>query len=131
LNAWVLGWADIPGSREARMMALNIPLSTLDRADAPAYAAKLHVFTREYEQAEALAAQALELTEQYQFPMPGEISRCRTAPTWKPTCSKSALAPRTTPRITQTLTWWRPAGHVPNGFFAVTAIAEFLPNAYG
>jgi hypothetical protein len=32
---------------------------------------------------------------------------CRTALTWKPRCSKSALARRITPRITQTLTWWR------------------------
>jgi tetratricopeptide (TPR) repeat protein len=76
LNAWTSGRMDIARGREARMLALGRQFGTWDGAYAPAYAAKLRFFMQEFEQAEVLATQALKLTEQYQFRMPGEISRC-------------------------------------------------------
>ena len=76
LNAWIAGRVDSARAREARMMALGSRLGPYDGALGPAFAAKLHVFMKDYEQAEALAAQALKLTEQYELANPGQSSLC-------------------------------------------------------
>jgi predicted ATPase len=65
-NAWTLGRADVAREREARLMALKNTTQYV-RAWSAWYAAFLRLRLREYEQAEALAAQALELGEQLQF----------------------------------------------------------------
>jgi tetratricopeptide (TPR) repeat protein len=74
-NAWILGRADVARDREARMVAAGntnpyvMALSAL-------YAATLRgLLLREYEQAEALAAQALELSEQHQFTWSASVAR--------------------------------------------------------
>jgi class 3 adenylate cyclase/tetratricopeptide (TPR) repeat protein len=64
--AWTLGRAEVAREREARLMAVaknpyNIALSGC-------FLAVLHNRFGEYEQAEVLAAQALELSQQHQFP---------------------------------------------------------------
>jgi len=73
-NAWTLGRADVAREREAQMMAAAdtnpyyIALSGF-------YAAVLRAYMREYEKAEALAARALELSEQHQFALIAAHSR--------------------------------------------------------
>jgi class 3 adenylate cyclase/tetratricopeptide (TPR) repeat protein len=74
-NAWILGRADVAREREARMTAAGntnpyvMALSAL-------YAAILRgLLLREYEQAEALAAQALDLSEQHQFTWSASVAR--------------------------------------------------------
>jgi len=65
-NAWTLGRADMAREREARVMAAGIT-SPYGRAWSAWFAAALRLRLREYEQAEGLTAQALELAEQHQF----------------------------------------------------------------
>jgi len=66
-NAWILGRADLARDRDARMIAVGntTPHGRLWSANYPGL---IRWFLCEYEQAEALAAQALELCEQYQLP---------------------------------------------------------------
>jgi len=66
LNAWTLGRADVAREREARLMALG-NTSQYVKAWSAFWAAVLRLRLREYEQAEALAAQALERAEQLQL----------------------------------------------------------------
>jgi class 3 adenylate cyclase/tetratricopeptide (TPR) repeat protein len=74
-NAWTLGRADVAREREARMIvAANTSPPNL--AWSKFYAAELQARMGEYEKAEALAAQALELSEQNQFPNAAGHSRC-------------------------------------------------------
>jgi class 3 adenylate cyclase/tetratricopeptide (TPR) repeat protein len=74
-TAWTQGRADVARQREVQMMAAantnpyGIGFSAF-------FAAELRVRMGEYEQAEALAAQALELSEQQQFALLAAISRC-------------------------------------------------------
>jgi class 3 adenylate cyclase/tetratricopeptide (TPR) repeat protein len=65
-NAWTLGQAVVACAREARVMAAGNTSPYL-RAWSAYYAAGLRLRLREYEQAEALAAQALKLAEQLQL----------------------------------------------------------------
>jgi tetratricopeptide (TPR) repeat protein len=60
----------------ARMMAAANRDNPFDAALSGYYAAVLRVLLREYEQAEALAARALELSEQHQFRLLALHSRC-------------------------------------------------------
>ena len=72
-NAWTLGRADV--ARE-RMIAAEKCNSPYDVAHSRYHAACLHLYIREYEQAEALAACALELGEKHEFPQIAAQSRC-------------------------------------------------------
>jgi tetratricopeptide (TPR) repeat protein len=76
LNAWLLGRADVARERMARMMAAADANTPFDLAFSLVFSANLRVWTREYEQAEALAAHALELSEKDQFPLVAASSRC-------------------------------------------------------
>ena len=71
LNAWMLGRADVARERMAQMMAAANGNNPYDVATSGYCAAHLRVYLREYEQAEALAARALELSEKHQFPLCG------------------------------------------------------------
>jgi len=65
-NEWTLGRADVAREREARLMALG-KMSQYGRPWSAWWAASLRLRLRDYERAEALATQALELAEQLQF----------------------------------------------------------------
>ena len=75
LNAWVLGRADVARERQAQMMAAA-NTNPYGIAFSAFLAALLRAYMGEYEQAEALNAQALELAEQQQFALLAAISRC-------------------------------------------------------
>jgi tetratricopeptide (TPR) repeat protein len=75
LNAWTLGRADIARKRLAQMMAAAHANNPHDLAWTGHHAAVVLDFMREYEQAQALAAQALELSEKNQFPNEVAMSR--------------------------------------------------------
>jgi tetratricopeptide (TPR) repeat protein len=66
-NAWMLGHADVAHERMARMMAVANESNPYEVAFSARFAAELRSSMREYEQAEALAARALELSEKHQF----------------------------------------------------------------
>ena len=69
LNAWMLGRADVAREREARMMAAaNTEQPVRGGTRQASLCRDLRLYLREYEQAEALAARALELSEKNQFP---------------------------------------------------------------
>jgi tetratricopeptide (TPR) repeat protein len=77
-NAWTLGRADLARAREARMMAAvdangNNPH---DVAYSAYFAATLRIYLKDYEQAEALAARALEVSLQNKFPNMAAFDRC-------------------------------------------------------
>jgi class 3 adenylate cyclase/tetratricopeptide (TPR) repeat protein len=74
-NAWLLGRADVARERAAQMSAAGQGSNPFDAAWSGLYAAGLQVLLRQYEQAEALAARALELSEQHQFQMVAATSR--------------------------------------------------------
>jgi tetratricopeptide (TPR) repeat protein len=76
LNAWMLGRADVARERLAQSMGAVNRNNPHDVAFSRAYAATLLVFMREYERAESLAAQALELSEKNQFPNGAAMARC-------------------------------------------------------
>jgi len=67
-NAWIQGRADVGRERIAQMMAAVNGNNLYDVAMSWLFAAILKANMREYEQAEALAGRALELSEQHQFP---------------------------------------------------------------
>jgi len=73
-SAWTLGRADVARQRAARAMAVGRG-NPYGRAWSPIYAAVLRLRLREFEQAEALATQVLELSEQHQFPYLAAIAR--------------------------------------------------------
>jgi class 3 adenylate cyclase/tetratricopeptide (TPR) repeat protein len=75
-NALVLGRADVARARMARMMAAANRDNPFDAALSGYYAAVLRALLREYEVAEALAAQALELSEKHQFQLLALHSKC-------------------------------------------------------
>jgi tetratricopeptide (TPR) repeat protein len=68
LNASILGRPDIARQRLARMRAAVDRNNPGHLTTAAFLAAWLHLIIREYEEAEALAAQAVELSEQHQIP---------------------------------------------------------------
>jgi tetratricopeptide (TPR) repeat protein len=75
-NAWLLGRTEVARERMARMVAAvdrnnphNLTISGIATAE-------FQVYLREYKQAEALATQALELSEKHQLPIEAAFSRC-------------------------------------------------------
>jgi tetratricopeptide (TPR) repeat protein len=74
--ACTLGRADIARERLAQMTAAANVNNPHDLAFAGHSAAGFWLRMREYEQAEALAARALELSEKHQFPNEAAMSRC-------------------------------------------------------
>jgi len=73
-SAWMLGRADVARDREARMMAVGVT-NSFDTIWRAYYAAFLRAWLREYDRAEAWAAQAVELAEQRQFAWIAAIAR--------------------------------------------------------
>src|SRR6266851_5527250 len=65
--AWRLGRADVAREREVQMMAAASGNNPYAVAWSGFFAAYLRVYMREYEQAEILAARAVELSEKHQF----------------------------------------------------------------
>jgi tetratricopeptide (TPR) repeat protein len=74
--AWTLGRADVARERCAQMMAAARANNPQELAFAGHCAAMFWLLMREYEQAEALAARALELSEKHLFPNEAAMSRC-------------------------------------------------------
>jgi tetratricopeptide (TPR) repeat protein len=73
-NAWTLGRADVAREREARMMAVT-RTNPYAGAWSAVYAGVLRARMREHDQAESLAAEALALAEQHQFPFVAAAAR--------------------------------------------------------
>jgi len=71
----MLGQTDVARGREAQMMAATNVNNPYEVAWSGVLAARLHLDLREYEQAEALAAQAIELSEKHKFAYPAALSR--------------------------------------------------------
>jgi hypothetical protein len=63
LNAWMLGWADVARQRMMQMTEAVDERNSYNTACSVLFAAKFHLTIREYEQAQVLAAHALELME--------------------------------------------------------------------
>jgi tetratricopeptide (TPR) repeat protein len=76
-NACCLGRAEMARDRMAQMIAAADPNNLFDLAWSEVFAALLRVWLGEYDQAEALAAQALARAEQHQFPQ--AVAVCRVA----------------------------------------------------
>jgi tetratricopeptide (TPR) repeat protein len=74
-NAWLLGRADVARDRMAQAMAAADPNNPYDLAYSEFCAAQLRMLLREYDHAEALAAQALARSEKQQFPHVAAMSR--------------------------------------------------------
>jgi tetratricopeptide (TPR) repeat protein len=66
-NAWLQGHNDVARAREAQMRATLNGNNPYHLAWSDYYAARLRIFMGEYEQAEASAARALELSEKHRF----------------------------------------------------------------
>jgi tetratricopeptide (TPR) repeat protein len=75
-NAWMLGRADVARERERQMIAATNANNPYDATISGYCAAYLRVCFREYEHAETLVAQALELSEKNQFPQYAAHCRC-------------------------------------------------------
>jgi class 3 adenylate cyclase/tetratricopeptide (TPR) repeat protein len=75
LIAWMLGQADVARERMARAVAAAIGNNPFDVAHSGYWAVRLHVYLREYEKAEALAARALQLSEKHQLKLVAALSR--------------------------------------------------------
>jgi tetratricopeptide (TPR) repeat protein len=73
-NAWILGRADLARDRQARMIAAG-NATPHGRLWSVVHAGILSYWMRDYEQAEAWAAQALKLSEQHQLPFYAGINR--------------------------------------------------------
>ena len=68
LNAWTLGRSNVARERSARMLTVaDADNNPYDIALSRVFAANLRLWIREYAQAKALAARALELSMQHQF----------------------------------------------------------------
>jgi tetratricopeptide (TPR) repeat protein len=65
-NAWTIGHADVARKRIMQMRACAQPSNAYDVASCRWYGALLHALMREYDDAAALARQALELSDKYQ-----------------------------------------------------------------
>ena len=75
-NACLLGRADVARERDARMMASVDANNPYDMTSSGMQAATLRIILREFEQAEMLAARALELADKHQFQEMAAICRC-------------------------------------------------------
>ena len=75
-SAWTLGRANLARERMAQMRAAANRNNPHDLAFAGHHGATLLVFMRDYEQAEATAAQALELSDKNQFPNEVAMAQC-------------------------------------------------------
>jgi tetratricopeptide (TPR) repeat protein len=75
-NAWMLGRADVARERTARMVATANQSNPNELAWLGYNGARLRVYMRDYEQAETLAARALELAEKNQYPQVAALSPC-------------------------------------------------------
>jgi tetratricopeptide (TPR) repeat protein len=75
LIAWMLGRTNVARERMARAMAAAIGNNPFDVAHSGYWAVRLHVYLREYEKAEALAARALELSEKHHLKLVAALSR--------------------------------------------------------
>ena len=75
-NAWILGRADTARERITRMKGFVNQNNPYDLAISKLAVAELGIFLREYEQAEAVAEQTLELSEKSDFPPEATYSRC-------------------------------------------------------
>jgi tetratricopeptide (TPR) repeat protein len=75
-NAWLCGRADVARERDVQMTAIANANHPYEMAVSAYWAAWLRVLMREYQQAENLAAQALELSEENQFRQVATLSRC-------------------------------------------------------
>ena len=76
LNAWTLGRADVARERVTQMMAALNESNRYNVACSVCFAARVRFALREYEQAEALAARAVDLLEKNQFGYMAEAARC-------------------------------------------------------
>jgi len=76
MNAFLIGRADAARAREAQLTAAVEGGNPYDQAFAKNYASGLRLWLREYGEAEALAAQALELSEKNHFPLVAANARC-------------------------------------------------------
>jgi hypothetical protein len=75
-NACLLGRADVARERDARMIASVDVNNLYDVTSSGMQAATLRIILREFEQAEMLAARALELADKHQFQEMAAICRC-------------------------------------------------------
>jgi class 3 adenylate cyclase/tetratricopeptide (TPR) repeat protein len=76
LNAWYLGRFDVARERVVQMMATVNESNPWEVAYAGMFDAVLRFRLREYEQAEAVAARALDVAEKHQIPVPAAMCRC-------------------------------------------------------
>jgi tetratricopeptide (TPR) repeat protein len=75
-TAWTLGRSDVARTREAEMIELAKANGPYDVAHAGYHAACLHLYMREYKEAEELAARSVQLSEKLDFPQIAAQSRC-------------------------------------------------------
>ena len=75
-NAWALGRAGAARERMTQMMAAAHGSNPLEVAFSTVFAAVIHNVMREYDQAEAVAARGLELSEKIQIPQMAAFCRC-------------------------------------------------------
>jgi class 3 adenylate cyclase/tetratricopeptide (TPR) repeat protein len=76
MNAWILGRPALARERQAQMMAAAADYSPFDLANAEYFAARLELYLRDYERAEAFAMSALERAEKHNIPNPVARARC-------------------------------------------------------
>jgi class 3 adenylate cyclase/tetratricopeptide (TPR) repeat protein len=74
--AWMLGRIDVARTRMAKMTSAVDPKNLHDLAFSGFSQASLHIFLREFDQAEAVAARALEISEKNQFPYETALCGC-------------------------------------------------------
>jgi class 3 adenylate cyclase/tetratricopeptide (TPR) repeat protein len=76
LNAWMLGRADVARARIVQATAaVNRGDKPFDVAHPGYFAARLHIYLRQYKQVETLEAQTLELSEKHKFQVLAALSR--------------------------------------------------------
>jgi len=75
-SAWTMGRIELARARSRQAMATANMNNAHEAASAQMYAAGLHAAMREFERAEALASQALTLSEQHQLAYHAAFSRC-------------------------------------------------------
>jgi tetratricopeptide (TPR) repeat protein len=76
MNAWMLGLPDLARQRFAEMVAITNTNHPYQVALSRLWAADFHFALSEYDQAEACATQALELSEKHQFAALAALSKC-------------------------------------------------------
>jgi tetratricopeptide (TPR) repeat protein len=76
LNAWLLGRSELARRRLTEMLAITNANNPYEAAMSQIFASNFHFYLREYEQAEAFATRALELSERHQFALAIASSKC-------------------------------------------------------